>query len=116
MHPRRGWAQRVVLVFNSLVIIGALLAAGLIWFTNDTLASTRRVPIHAGGPVGTAGSPDGTVADPGAPDATLALTGDVKAQNYLLVGSDSRACIDPNSPYAGAFLTDGSDIGDRSDT
>jgi LCP family protein required for cell wall assembly len=31
------------------------------------------------------------------------------------VGSDSRDCIDPNSPYAGAFLAQG-DVGERPDT
>jgi LCP family protein required for cell wall assembly len=116
MRPRRGWAQRIVLVFNCLVIVGALVAAGLIWFASDTLASTRRVPIHTADPAATTESPQPTVARTGAPETTVDLSGDVKAQNYLLVGSDSRACIDPNSPYAGAFLTDGSDIGDRSDT
>ena len=52
----------------------------------------------------------------GQPTTTVDLSGSVKAENYLLVGSDSRACIDPSSPYAGAFLTEGNDIGDRSDT
>ena len=41
---------------------------------------------------------------------------DLQAKNYLLTGSDNRSCIDPNSPYAGAFLGEGSDIGERSDT
>jgi LCP family protein required for cell wall assembly len=36
--------------------------------------------------------------------------------NFLFTGSDSRACIDPSSPYAGAFLGDGASIGARSDT
>jgi LCP family protein required for cell wall assembly len=40
---------------------------------------------------------------------------DLEARNYLIVGSDSRECIDPDSPYAGAFLGDG-DLGERSDT
>lgn len=38
------------------------------------------------------------------------------AQNFLIVGSDNRECIDPDSPYAGAFLGDGVDDGSRSDT
>jgi len=114
MHPRRGWGQRIVLVFNSVVIIVAVLAAGLVWAANNKLATTRRVPIHASLPPTTPAP--GVTEDSGASDTTLDLSGDVKAENFLLVGSDSRACIDPNSPYAGAFLTDGSDIGDRSDT
>ena len=108
-----------MLLFNTLVIIAALSAAGLIWLTNQTLATTRRVPIHASLPASTTTTTTPARTSAAAPvptETTLDLSGDVKAQNFLLVGSDSRACIDPNSPYAGAFLTDGSDIGDRSDT
>jgi LCP family protein required for cell wall assembly len=117
-RPRRTWPQRAVLAFNSLVILGALAAAGLIWTANDTLSGTRRVVIHddpsleAAIPSSVAGSPAVT----GEPTTTLDLSGAVEAKNYLLVGSDSRDCIDPTSPYAGAFLTEGNDIGDRSDT
>ena len=106
-----------MLAFNSLVIVGALTAAGLVWTANDTLSATRRVVIHdaAGAdPTGLAGSSVDDIT--GQPTTTIDLSGSVKAENYLLVGSDSRACIDPSSPYAGAFLTEGNDIGDRSDT
>ena len=37
-----------MLAFNSLVIVGTLAAAGLIWTANDTLSDTRRVVIHGG--------------------------------------------------------------------
>jgi LCP family protein required for cell wall assembly len=114
---RRTWPQRGVLTFNCLVIAGALTAAGLVWTANDTLSATRRVVIHdATGPdpTGLAGSSVDDIT--GQPTTTIDLSGSVKAENYLLVGSDSRACIDPSSPYAGAFLTEGNDIGDRSDT
>jgi LCP family protein required for cell wall assembly len=115
MHPRRTWTQRIVLLFNSLVIVGALVAAGLIWLANDTLADTKRVPIHPSAPITTTtGAPDSSAAKE--TTTTIDVSGPVTAQNYLLVGSDSRACIDPSSPYAGAFLTEGNDIGDRSDT
>ena len=115
-RPRRTWPQRGVLVFNCLVIVGALAAAGLVWAANDTLAGTRRVVIHGGSDT----SAPTTVADgpvlPGQTTTTIDVSGDVEAKNYLIVGSDSRDCIDPGSPYAGAFLTEGNDIGDRSDT
>ena len=39
-----------------------------------------------------------------------------QAINVLLVASDSRQCIDPNSPYAGAFGTGIAVAGERSDT
>ena len=106
-----------MLAFNCLVVVGALTAAGLVWTANDTLSATRRVVIHdapAADPSGLAGSSVDDIT--GQPTTTIDLSGSVKAENYLLVGSDSRACIDPNSPYAGAFLTEGNDIGDRSDT
>ncbi len=107
-----------MLAFNSLVIVGTLAAAGLIWTANDTLSDTRRVVIHSGASDGT--SPPSTAGQSGLPTnqttTTLDLGGAVEAKNYLIVGSDSRDCIDPASPYAGAFLTEGSDIGDRSDT
>jgi LCP family protein required for cell wall assembly len=105
-----------VLLFNCLVIIGALAAAGLVWAANDTLAGTRRVVIHGAADT----SAPTTVASepvlPGQTTTTIDVSGDVEAKNYLIVGSDSRDCIDPGSPYAGAFLTEGNDIGDRSDT
>ena len=106
-----------MLAFNCLVIVGALTAAGVVWTANDTLSATRRVVIHdATGPAAT-GLAGSSVDDiTGQPTTTIDLSGSVKAENYLLVGSDSRACIDPSSPYAGAFLTEGNDIGDRSDT
>jgi len=115
-RPRRTWPQRGVLVFNCLVIVGALAAAGLVWAANDTLAGTRRVVIHGAADT----SAPTTVADgpvlPGQTTTTIDVSGDVEAKNFLIVGSDSRDCIDPGSPYAGAFLTEGNDIGDRSDT
>jgi LCP family protein required for cell wall assembly len=115
-RPRRTWPQRGVLVFNSLVIVGALAAAGLVYTANDTLSDTRRVVIHDAADT----SAPTTVSDepvlPGQTTTTIDVSGDVAAKNYLIVGSDSRACIDPGSPYAGAFLTEGNDIGDRSDT
>jgi LCP family protein required for cell wall assembly len=114
---RRTWPQRGVLAFNCLVMVGALTAAGLVWTANDTLSATRRVVIHdvsGTNPASVGGSSLGD--STGEPTTTIDLSGSVKAENYLLVGSDSRACIDPTSPYAGAFLTEGNDIGDRSDT
>lgn len=37
-------------------------------------------------------------------------------RNYLIVGSDSRANVDPSAPDAGAFLGGGEPTGQRSDT
>jgi LCP family protein required for cell wall assembly len=40
---------------------------------------------------------------------------DPEAQNFLITGADNGACIDPESPYAGAF-GDREGMGERSDT
>lgn len=48
--------------------------------------------------------------------STAAASVAVSAENFLVVGSDGRDCIDPDGPYAGAFLGEGDDIGSRSDT
>lgn len=42
-------------------------------------------------------------------------TGDLEAKNFLITGSDNGGCVDPDSPYAGAF-GDRSAFGERSDT
>jgi LCP family protein required for cell wall assembly len=41
--------------------------------------------------------------------------GDLAAKNFLLTGSDNGSCVDPDSPYAGAF-GDRAGFGERSDT
>ena len=40
----------------------------------------------------------------------------LEAQNVLIVGTDSRACIDPNSPFAAAFGSAADVAGERGDT
>ncbi len=66
-------------------------------------------------------SPPTAVADDSRPPTTTAgpLTtfpdADPEAQNFLITGADNGACIDPDSPYAGAF-GDREGMGERSDT
>jgi LCP family protein required for cell wall assembly len=61
---------------------------------------------------------DGTLADTTtstvAPTATFP-DADPEAKNFLITGADNGACIDPDSPYAGAF-GDREGMGERSDT
>ena len=106
-----------MLAFNSLVIVGAITAAGLVWTANDTLSATRRVVIHRRGrrdPTGLAGSSVDDIT--GQPTTTIDLSGSVKAENYLLVGSDSRACIDPELALRRRLPHRGQRHRDRSDT
>lgn len=49
-----------------------------------------------------------------APPATFPEA-DPEALNFLITGADNGACIDPDSPYAGAFA-DREGMGERSDT
>jgi LCP family protein required for cell wall assembly len=46
----------------------------------------------------------------------LDAAGNNEPRNYLIIGSDSRANVDPNDPNAGAFLGPGEPAGKRSDT
>jgi LCP family protein required for cell wall assembly len=108
-RPRRTWPQRCVLSINLLLIFAAVATAGGVWWANHKLGQLKRVTI-------THLDPSVVAHDPGLADVTIPPDpGPLAAQNFLLVGSDSRACIDPKSPYAGAFLNDVTG-GDRSDT
>jgi LCP family protein required for cell wall assembly len=110
---RRTWPQRVVITGTAVLVVLCVGAAWGVWYANHRLEDLERVTIthsNATTVTGSGGGAPGTTAP--------AVAADVKpgaAQNYLLVGSDARsqACIDPNSPYAGAF---GDVSGDRSDT
>lgn len=58
--------------------------------------------------------PAGTTDPAAAPEDTFPVT-DPEAMNILVVGTDNGACVEPDSPYAGAF-GDRSGFGERSDT
>ena len=128
---RRSWPQRLVLSFN-LVLVFACVVASLAIFVaqknldkvqlvqikpaKDQIRSTPAIVVESviNGTVATSvvSAPETTV-----PDSVQVSVppGTVKAANYLITGSDSRDCIDPKSPYAGAFLN-GSVGGARPDT
>lgn len=66
-----------------------------------------------------------TAPPPGTSDPTITTPVDtvsateansMQAVNVLIVGSDSRECVDPNSPYAAAFGSAADVAGSRSDT
>ena len=107
---RHSLAHRLVLIMNVAVATVLIVAGiGILW-AGQRLDSRQVVSIN--------GSATGTVV----PDAVIApsdewsLTeGDLKSQNFLLTGSDNGSCVDPNSPYAGAF-GDRTSFGERSDT
>ncbi len=104
---RRTWAQRFVLVFNSSVAAACLIAAVVIYYGSEK-ANDRKVVSIIGGataltlPQAPIAGPQGDVVD-------------LTAKNFLITGSDNGACVDPDSPYAGAF-GDRTGFGERADT
>jgi LCP family protein required for cell wall assembly len=106
---RRTWPQRLVISGTCILVVLSVGAAWAVWYANHRLEDLERVVItHADVTSVPGASPTTTV-----PGATT--TPPSSAENYLLIGSDARSedCIDPNSPYAGAF---GDVSGGRSDT
>ena len=121
MTNHRTWKQRALLIAGSTATVGCLISAASVWYLGSLYAGINRITIIHAEPTTVAAGPtptDQVAAGPGAAAAstTEADLGPSKATNILLTGSDGRSCIDPKSPYAGAFLANGSNIGDRSDT
>ena len=59
--------------------------------------------------------PVDSTAAPGIAPAETFPAADPQATNFLIVGADGNACVDPGSPYAKSFATDASN-GERTDT
>jgi LCP family protein required for cell wall assembly len=110
-----------VLLFSLLLVSTCLASAAIVWYGNNRLGALERVNIAHAVPqvdvleAGALQAGESVGSGPTTVPETLPPTVDVRAQNFLLVGSDSRDCIDPNSPYAGAFLNEDF-AGNRSDT
>ena len=104
---RRTWPQRLVLAFNSSVAAACLIAAVFVYYGNEK-ANDRKVVSIIGGstpltlPQASISGPQGDIVD-------------LTAKNFLITGSDNGACVDPDSPYAGAF-GDRTGFGERADT
>jgi LCP family protein required for cell wall assembly len=96
-HASRHRARRVLVGSLAFVGAGSLIVGG---YVAVRVRSVERVDIHAGPSSAVSVSIE---APTGATTSTVA-TATLRAQNYLIVGSDSRECIDPNSPTAGAFV------------
>lgn len=107
---RRSLAHRLVLIMN-IAIAAVLLVTGIgmLW-VGQRLDSRQVVSINGSSPVTPVS--DAVIAPS---DAWTLTEGDLQAQNFLLTGSDNGSCVDPDSPYAGAF-GDRTSFGERSDT
>lgn len=76
--PRRSWPQRLLIGFNVICVLAALLAAGALGWQNTKVAKIQRVSLgHA------------LTAEPQSAD---------DPQNYLLVGTDSSTGLSPDDP------------------
>ena len=109
-HYKRPRSHYFVLALN-IVVVCALLVAGLgmLW-ANNRLNARQVVSLNR--------DPNGqpsTDAEITPSDNWNLTEGDLAAKNFLLTGSDNGSCVDPNSPYAGAF-GDRTSFGERSDT
>lgn len=106
---RRTWPQRLILTVNGLLVVSCLVAATAIYYGSEKANDRKVVEIIPSGNVPTLTLPSTSV--PGQSQPRVDLT----AKNFLITGSDNGACVDPNSPYAGAF-GDRSALGERADT
>ena len=132
----RTWPERLAITATIIAAVICFLgAAGLagaymIWSDRDTVAivnpaevaraetSTTTVAPPAASTEGEPSAAPTTVAPapPTAPPETFPPA-DPTAKNFLITGADNGACVDPSSPFFGAFGTEGEDrVGERSDT
>jgi LCP family protein required for cell wall assembly len=135
---RRTWPQRLVLGFNLLLALACLAGAIALYIgqhdlgrahrADTRLSDEQKAPIPnlvieslIGGDSATTviTSPTtstSTTLKASTTSSSSPASPPIPAENFLMTGSDSRECIDPNSPYAGAFLGEGTDVGTRTDT
>ncbi len=98
--------QKLILVLNILIALACFGGAAALYFGNHLVTNqqkTQDIVNLANAAQATAG-----------PTETFPIA-DPQAKNFLITGADNNACVDPNSPFAGAF-GDRSQLGERSDT
>jgi len=104
--PRRHTAtQKLILAVNCVLVLACFAGAVALLVGERIVGSQQKVEL-----VGNLAE----AADPAAPDDTFPIA-DPEAKNFLITGADNNQCVDPNSPFAGAF-GDRSSFGERSDT
>src|SRR4051794_24090509 len=120
--------QRMMLGLNVVVVLACFAGAGALIYgkrVRESFVAAPRATFHtatsadaatvASAPASTiAGQTPAAVPSADAPTETFPAA-DPKAENFLITGDDNNACIDPNSPYAGA-VSGRENIGNRSDT
>ncbi|WP_395160927.1 LCP family protein [Ilumatobacter sp.] len=126
---RRTWPQRFTIGGVYLAAIGCFAAGSGLYAAQRVIEDRDVVAIESGAPgenaeFSTSAPDDGTTTGgsdsaQGADDTDIPVEtfppASAAARNFLITGADNNACVDPNSPYAGAF-GDRSSLGERSDT
>ena len=131
----RTWPERLAIAVTIVAaVVSFVAAAGLagayaLWRDRETVAIVNPATEAAGPetvPATTAAAVAPSVSGTAAAATTVPPTtlppetfppADPTAKNFLITGADNGACVDPNSPYAAAFGTEGEDrVGERSDT
>lgn len=119
-RPRHTIAQKIVMGINILVVIACLGGAAGLLYGKSLLDNTQATPqvqivtTTEASQTTLLGSPS-TTANTG-PPVTEFPPADPNAVNFLIVGSDANACVDPNSPWASAADPARDSIGSRSDS
>jgi LCP family protein required for cell wall assembly len=125
---RRTWPQRFTIGGVYLAAIGCFAAGSGLYAAQRVIEDRDVVAIESGAPgdatLSTSAPNDAATSDGGGiaqgadsldiPVETFPLAS-AAARNFLITGADNNACVDPDSPYAGAF-GDRSSLGERSDT
>jgi len=106
-RPRSHYA---VIIFNIAIAASLLIVGGGLLYAGQRLGSRQVVSLNRGD--GVAVNQDANITPS---DQWNLSKGDLESKNFLLTGSDNGSCVDPNSPFAGAF-GDRTSFGERSDT
>ncbi len=112
---RHSAAQRLMLGIDVLVVLGCLAGAVALLIGKHVRESISAAPQAT-----VVGQQNGVTVNSagvfvGDPTATFPVA-DPQAENFLIVGDDSHACVSPNSPWASAADPARADLGQRSDT
>jgi len=91
-RSHRTWLQRLAISSGVVLTTCCIAAASFVGYVYWATGRFGRANLHLDG------------------------AGQNEPRNYLVIGSDSRANVDPNDPDAGAFLGPGDPAGKRSDT
>lgn len=94
---------------NSVLVVTCVVAAAVIYYGSEKANDRRVVEIFGSQNIPTLTLPTAS------PSGSTAPQVDLTAKNFLITGSDNGACVDPDSPYAGAF-GDRTGLGERADT